>query len=122
MTDLNLSVKKGEHTLLRGRNGAGKTSIFRTLGGLWPAADAGGAPAEVALPPNMAFVPQRTYLTDGTLIDQLTYPVRRRGLAAVSRAASRAPTAVAAAPQNTKVFDKGVSRRPKFGQSLGKAV
>jgi ABC-type uncharacterized transport system fused permease/ATPase subunit len=81
INDFNLEVKRGQHTLVRGRNGVGKTSLFRTLGGLWEPIkdDTSATPsseAPLTLPKDMLFVPQKTYLTDGTLREQLAYPVR----------------------------------------------
>lgn len=67
-------VKRGQHTLIRGRNGVGKTSLFRTLGGLWKPVTGDAATRPLILPKDMMFVPQKTYLTDGTLREQLVYP------------------------------------------------
>lgn len=67
-------VKRGQHTLIRGRNGVGKTSLFRTLSGLWKPVTGDAATRPLILPKDMIFVPQKTYLTDGTLREQLAYP------------------------------------------------
>ncbi|VEU21923.1 DEKNAAC102908 [Brettanomyces naardenensis] len=71
--DLNFSIHPGENLLVIGPNGCGKSSLFRILGGLWEVRD----PGHVTVPPSrrdLFYLPQRSYLTYGSLREQIIYP------------------------------------------------
>tara|TARA_Y100001968_G_scaffold333574_1_gene397335 strand:+ start:7219 stop:9219 length:2001 start_codon:yes stop_codon:yes gene_type:complete len=71
--DLNLSVESGESVLVVGPSGCGKTSLLRVISGLW-AIDQG----EIFSPQkgDLLFIPQKPYMTLGSLREQLCYPLR----------------------------------------------
>src|SRR5262249_6480328 len=62
----------GDHVLILGEPGTGKSVLFRALAGLWP----WGA-GRIALPPrqSLMFVPRRPYVPPGSLRAALAYPL-----------------------------------------------
>jgi len=66
-----LTLRKGDRVLVRGRSGIGKSTMLRAIAGLW-----GFGSGTVCAPAaaRMRFVPPRSFMPDGTLAELLTYP------------------------------------------------
>ena len=65
------SIEPGERVLVTGASGAGKTTLFRTLGGVWPF---GSGSIRVPQGASVLVLPQRSYMPLGTLRGALAYP------------------------------------------------
>ena len=63
-------VAPGQSVLVTGPSGAGKSTLFRAFAGIWPFG--GGRVVRPAA--RLLFLPQKPYLTIGTLREQLAYP------------------------------------------------
>jgi ATP-binding cassette subfamily D (ALD) long-chain fatty acid import protein len=69
--NLSLTVKAGDHMLITGPNGVGKTAIARVLAQLWPV---WSGDMQIPAHKDIFFLPQRPYLSAGSLRDQVLYP------------------------------------------------
>jgi len=69
--NLDLTVQEGDHLLIVGNSGTGKSSLLRAIAGLWTAGS-----GEITRVPDdeVYFLPQRPYCALGSLKDQLLYP------------------------------------------------
>lgn len=97
--DLNVVIKRGDHTMITGVNGVGKTAVARVLAGLWdpvssrsgghvqmPTDDSeveslfmgtirpGSSKARSRPRPTLYVLPQRSYMPVGSLLEQIIYP------------------------------------------------
>ncbi|KAL9022205.1 MAG: hypothetical protein Q9185_000605 [Variospora sp. 1 TL-2023] len=71
---LTFTLPAGAHTLVSGSNGSGKSSIARVVAGLWPTyRGLVSRPRQIGAD-GIMFLPQRPYLSIGTLRDQVIYP------------------------------------------------
>ncbi len=70
LNNANLTLPPGETVVLTGPSGAGKTTLFRAIAGIWPFGE-----GKVTTPSGKAlFLPQRPYFPLGTLKRSVVYP------------------------------------------------
>jgi vitamin B12/bleomycin/antimicrobial peptide transport system ATP-binding/permease protein len=71
LAHINETLIHGQHYLIQGASGIGKSTFIRTLAGLWPYAT-----GEIVLPTKsrMMYVPQKLYMPLGTLAETILFP------------------------------------------------
>jgi len=72
--NLSFIVGAGDHLLITGPNGAGKSAVARIVAGLWPTYRGLVSRPRLTGQDGIMFLPQRPYLSPGTLRDQVIYP------------------------------------------------
>jgi putative ATP-binding cassette transporter len=71
--DASATIIPGDRVLITGETGAGKSTLFRAVAGIWPW---GSGTILTPAPETMAFLPQHPYLPLGTLRNAMAYPNR----------------------------------------------
>jgi len=66
-----IGLERGDRVLVTGPTGAGKSTLFRAIAGIWPFGS-----GRVVVPKNarVMMLPQRPYFPVGTLVDAVSYP------------------------------------------------
>jgi len=77
VTDLTFELRNRESLLIMGASGTGKSSVLRTIAGLW---SSGSGSLERPALSDLMFLPQRPYMVEGSLRDQLLYPYPGRAV------------------------------------------
>jgi len=68
--DLTISLQVGQHLMIMGNSGTGKSTLLRSIAGLWKTGS-----GTIRIPSSVYFLPQRPYCPlGGSLRDQLLYP------------------------------------------------
>ena len=69
--ELNLKINRGQHVLITGKSGCGKTSLFRCINRLW---NCHSGHIVLNKDQKIFFLPQTSYFTNGSLLQQIIYP------------------------------------------------
>jgi putative ATP-binding cassette transporter len=75
--ELSFELHANQSLMIMGPSGTGKSSVLRTIAGLWYG---GSGLLERPAFAHLMFLPQRPYMVEGSLRDQLLYPYPERGV------------------------------------------
>ncbi|MGX9142808.1 ABC transporter ATP-binding protein/permease [Mesorhizobium sp. 128a] len=109
LAESHVEIHPGEHVMITGEPGAGKTLFFRAIAGLWP-----WGSGRIGLPAGEApiFVPRVPYFPAGTLREVLDHP---NGLAP----ASDAEISAVLAEVGLERLSSSLDRSARWGRELG---
>jgi putative ATP-binding cassette transporter len=77
VSKLSFELGTNQSLLIMGPSGTGKSSVLRTIAGLWMS---GAGSLERPMLVDLMFLPQRPYMVEGNLRNQLLYPYADRGV------------------------------------------
>lgn len=126
--DLSLTIHRGQHLMITGSNGVGKTAVARVLAGLWDPVHSGNGNGEeegLAKMPRdeteadvmlrqaggdrhsrprstLYVVPQRAYMVTGSLLEQIIYPCSYASFVRMTAASKAALTRSLSVPSFLK--------------------
>ncbi len=69
---VNVVLHRGDHLLIQGESGVGKTSLLRAMAGIYPLPTVGAMHLDTQQ--KLHFTPQKTYVPQGSLRDVVSYP------------------------------------------------
>ncbi|MBC8126617.1 MAG: ABC transporter ATP-binding protein/permease [Gloeobacteraceae cyanobacterium ES-bin-144] len=75
--ELSFELRTHQSLMIMGPSGTGKSSVLRTIAGLWYG---GGGSLERPAANQLMFLPQRPYMVEGSLREQLLYPYPGHGV------------------------------------------
>lgn len=70
-----MQINFGSNLLIAGKSSGGKTSIFRVIKGLWSPESGNVIRRLPFMTSAVFFLPQRSLLSDGSLLEQIVYPL-----------------------------------------------
>lgn len=75
LKDICFTLQPGRNVLIKGVSGSGKSTFLRAIAGIWPYVD---GKIRIPEPEKLMFIPQKPYLSLGTLRAALLYPGGRQ--------------------------------------------
>lgn len=77
LENMNIEFNSGQHYLIKGRSGIGKSTFVRVIAGIWPFGS-----GDIYLPQNqkIMYLPQKSYMPIGTLESALLFPDKNRNI------------------------------------------
>eukprot|EP00800_Vazella_pourtalesii_P012270 TRINITY_DN2906_c0_g1_i1.p1 TRINITY_DN2906_c0_g1~~TRINITY_DN2906_c0_g1_i1.p1 ORF type:complete len:328 (-),score=57.15 TRINITY_DN2906_c0_g1_i1:311-1294(-) len=73
---LTMDISVDSNTIIMGPSGCGKSALVKTIAGIWPHKEGVVSTWKPLQPPHAIFVPQTPYLSSGSFVDQVIYPLR----------------------------------------------